>query len=190
MGMTDFTEKYLLEKELDGYLEPGERLLWTGKPIQGLIFRIADIFLIPFSLLWAGGAFFGAITTLREGVYFFSLFLIPFVCMGIYITIGRFIHDIQSRKHTIYGITEERVLIRSGIFKTKIKSLSIRNLPSISVTHEKDGRGSIFLGPAEYKPFAFQGQWPGMHEGPKLERIDDVKSVYSRLIEIQRKNKL
>lgn len=38
----------LLSKELAS----GERLLWSGRPQQGVVVRRTDVFLIPFSLLW------------------------------------------------------------------------------------------------------------------------------------------
>lgn len=41
-----------LQSVLREHLDKEESLLWTGRPRQGMVFRLADIFLIPFSILW------------------------------------------------------------------------------------------------------------------------------------------
>ncbi len=41
-----------LEQNLNAALEPGERLLWSGRPQRGVIFHAHDILLIPLSLVW------------------------------------------------------------------------------------------------------------------------------------------
>jgi hypothetical protein len=45
-------------------LDRNERILWTGAPPQGFILRGADLFLIPFSIIWGGGFFFAFWKTL------------------------------------------------------------------------------------------------------------------------------
>ena len=42
------------ESVIKSELSNDERLLWTGQPKQGMVFRGFDGFLIPFSLLWCG----------------------------------------------------------------------------------------------------------------------------------------
>jgi hypothetical protein len=39
----------VLQKEI----QPGEKLLWSGIPVQGLRLVGADLLMIPFSLVWA-----------------------------------------------------------------------------------------------------------------------------------------
>jgi hypothetical protein len=46
------------ESAIRSHLAPKERLLWNGHPTQGIVFRRADAFMIPFSLFWGGFAFF------------------------------------------------------------------------------------------------------------------------------------
>lgn len=42
---------YEIENELRPDLGSDEKLVWTGKPKTGIVFRSSDVFLIPFSIL-------------------------------------------------------------------------------------------------------------------------------------------
>jgi hypothetical protein len=53
--------------------------------------RRADALFIPFSLMWAGFAFFWETMAIRGGApFFFWLWGIPFILIGVWITVGRF----------------------------------------------------------------------------------------------------
>jgi len=68
------------------YLTSGERILWKGKPGKGNLLSSSDVFLIPFSLLWGGFAFFWEFTAISWGApVYFALFGLPFVLLGIYL---------------------------------------------------------------------------------------------------------
>lgn len=169
-------------------LEPREKLLWSGRPKQGFIFRGADAFMIPFSLLWCGFAIFWEIAVLSSGAPpFFLLFGGFFVLMGFYFVFGRFWWDSAQRKKTFYGITNERVIILSGVFNKQVKSLNLKTLSDISVSEKTNGHGTISLGPTSFMESMYSGMaWPGVPQGaPKLEAIEDVKRVYNILREVQ-----
>src|SRR5215813_8507784 len=94
-----------IENNLRQNLDSNERLIWAGKPKHGILFRTSDIFLVPFSLLWGGGAIFWETTALATNApFFFKLWGIPFVLVGLYLIFGRFLIDAKRRANTIYGI--------------------------------------------------------------------------------------
>jgi hypothetical protein len=180
---------YEIETDLQGALSYNEKLLWTGRPKTGIVFRTSDIPLIPFSLLWFGVAIFWEYNVLKTGISFFALFGIPFIIMGLYISIGRFYFDALRRKNTSYGITDNRVIIKSGLFSKSIKSLNIRSMTDLSFTEKRDGSGTISFGPADPRYSMFRGfsYWPGINLQPGFELIEDVKTVYNILLEQQKK---
>lgn len=173
---------------IEDQLGPQERLLWAGRPPAGLVLRPAEVFLIPFSLLWCGFAIFwewGAVTMANDP--FFALFGIPFVLMGLYIVFGRFVLDRKQREYTFYGLTNERVLIVSGIVRRTVKSLNLRTLSDVSRTERADGSGTITFGQSSFFLWSFQSAaWPGITTVPTFERIANVKDVYDLLRTAQR----
>ncbi len=175
-----------LHSELGEHLEREEKLLWTGKPKTGIIFRAADIFMIPFSLLWLGFAIVWTIMA-AQGAGIFALFGVPFLIIGFIFAFGRFIIDAKQRGNTIYGLTENRIIIKSGVFSKNIKSLNIRTINHIELNEKGDGTGTILIEPKN--PFMIWGSgmnwWPGMSMSPQLELIKDARKVYRQIIEIQ-----
>ena len=181
----NFNATQIIQKEL----EPRERLLWAGQPAQGAKLRGSDVFMIPFSFLWGGFAIFWEYSVIESGApFFFMLFGVPFVLVGLYIMIGRFYVEAKQRSKTFYGVTNERVVIASGLFRKKVKSLNLRTLTDISLSESSNGSGSISFG--NTSPFASMFgsmSWPGMeqHLGPRFDLINNAKQVYQQIREAQ-----
>ena len=130
------------------YLAPGEVILWRGKPGKGNLFVQQDIFLIPFSIFWCGFAVFWEVTVLVSGApFFFGIWGIPFVCVGLYIVFGRFLWKAHIRKHTAYVITNRKIV---RCRKNRIDMLEGKNMPSAHITAHKDGSGTIRFGQPTY----------------------------------------
>lgn len=182
----------IIKNELDG----NERLIWTGQPKRGVIFRSSDIFMVPFSIMWGGFALFWETTALIEFFragsnmpIIFPLFGIPFVIVGIYIMAGRFWIDAKRREGTYYGLTDKRIIIISGILSRKIKSLNLRTLRDVSVSEKSNGTGTVTFGPTNPMSWWFGGlHWPGMSLSPSFEMINEAKNVYEKICESQEKS--
>jgi len=93
------------------------------------------------------------------------------------------------RKNTVYGITQNRIIIKYGVIKKSIKSLNIKTLSDVTINEKPDGSGTIILGPESLMYGMFRGSgWPGTNTkiAPALEMIPEVRKVYRHIIDLQR----
>jgi hypothetical protein len=179
--------------EIEQELSPGERLVWSGQPRGGIQLRAVDWFAIPFSIFWCGFAIFWetmALTATAKtpgpvGIAF-PLFGVPFVLIGLYLLLGRFFVDARVRGRTWYGVTNERVIIVSGLFYRRTKSLNLPTLSDLSLSERSDGSGTITFGPS--LPFGARfGGMPGagQYGPPTFDTIDDAKNVDGLIRQVQ-----
>lgn len=191
-----------LEDVIQSHLETGETILWAGQPNQGIKLRGQDIFFIPFSLVWGGFAVFWEVMALsicfvaEEGEevpgaigIVFPLFGLPFVLIGLYLVFGRFLVDSRRRSRTFYGVTNDRIIIVSGVFSQTVKSLNLRTLSDLSMTEKRDGSGSITFGPTHPLASFFGGtSWPtgAWNTSPSFELVPDVAEVYRIIRDAQK----
>jgi hypothetical protein len=101
-------EALLARQEIVLELSGGERLLWSGRPRQGILFRSSDITQIPFALFWTGFALYWESLMAPSGQLFMILWGVPFIVVGLHILIGRFVWDRWVRSKTYYGLTDHR----------------------------------------------------------------------------------
>jgi len=174
---------------LNSQLSPNENLLWSGQPRQGVLLRAADAYLIPFSLMWCGFAIFWESTVwISDAPIFFRLWGIPFVLVGLYMVIGRFIVDSLQRSKTFYGVTNERIIIVSGISGRNVKSLNLRTLTDITLNEKPGGVGTITFGSAVST--SWQSNFPFSRrvepDCPLFEGIPSAKNVYEIIRQAQK----
>ncbi len=183
----------MLENPSDKFrdeLNHNERIIWSGQPQQGLTLRASDIFMIPFSLLWGGFAIFWESMAVSGGApFFFMLWGIPFVLVGLYMIIGRFFFDSAQRSKTYYALTNQRAIIISGVFNQNTKSLDIKKLPEINISTKSDGKGTITFGASHPMAWIYSGSgFPNMGRyniAPSFEMIGDAKTVYQHIKRLQ-----
>jgi hypothetical protein len=170
------------------FLTADEKLVWSGSPKPGYVFRGFDLFLV----IWSLGFSVIGIFMFTSGMYnIFSkgdeiggnlllcLFSLPFIFMGLYAGFGRIIANRIVREGTIYGLTNERLLIYSGLFSKNLRSIAGDNLKDLTLTEKEDGSGTISWRNYEsmqmkYDPF----QTKNFSASESLERISNVRSVY------------
>jgi hypothetical protein len=164
---------------LASHLMNGERLLWSGRPRQGLLLRPADALLIPASLLWCALTVFLAATALRSGAPPARSFIaLVFVAVGLYMVVGRFLVDAWLRAGTAYGVTDRRVLIASHGLGGRVKSLGARAITDLTVSEDRRGGGVILFGPVLFG-VSVVAAWLGVRSRlPIFELGSGVREVY------------
>lgn len=180
----------VISDSIQRQLDPGERVLWTGQPKQGVLLRGSDAFLIPFSLLWAGFAFFWEWSAIQTGAPLaFLLWGVPFVAMGIYMVIGRFFVESWQRSKTHYAVTNERILIVDGIRRETVRTSRLGDLADISLSIHSDGAGTITFGSSSMPEMLRSlSSWPGVRErmGLHFDLVPDAKVVFDLIRSAQR----
>jgi hypothetical protein len=173
------------EHILSGELGRSEKLLWSGRPRQGVFLTSRDASMIPFSLMWGGFSFFWEYKAVSSGgPLFFDLWGVPFVLIGLYMIVGRFFYEAMLRSRTYYGLTNERVIIISGVFSPTVKSLQVQTLTGVSLSEEASGTGTVTFGPN--MSHSGRGSGAGSNPPPSFGSIADAREVFERICSAQK----
>ena len=124
----------------NGYILPGERVLWKGRPEKGRYFTTQDLFLIPFSLFWLGFSLFWEWNAIQTGIPFMMIWGLPFIAIGIYLLVGRYFHAAYLRNKTVYVVTSKKLIIKKG---NRITTYQAQDLPPMTLQLYSDGKGTI-----------------------------------------------
>jgi hypothetical protein len=141
-------------------LDPGERLLWSGKPRRGFMFHPASLFLvimILFVFALVGGLilvnntlhFVKIIEHLTSGasarVFFTYLVSGFFILFGL-VALGGFVFYPLERRKTAYALTDRRAIIVSGLWQPKATSFDIKAMNFTALTQPVKGKATIIFG--------------------------------------------
>ena len=181
---------YLIEEQFRDDLLKDERVLWVGQPETSVLFMGADIFLVPFSLLWGGFAIFWELSVLfaffpvREGKsavpIIFLLFGMPFVIIGLYFIFGRFVYKNWKKRNTYYAVTNKRVLVLAKLFSRSLNAANIDTVPTINKTIRSDGIGTIKFGNVNWMVSMYGNtgmDFFGSFWGADIPTFYDIKDV-------------
>jgi hypothetical protein len=181
----------MAEVELRSYLDPGEKLLWMGRPIQGIVFTLLDWYFIPFSVVWLGVALIISLANLKKtAAPVDAVMSVLFIGIGIYWLIGRFFVDSFYRARLVYGVTDRRAIIASGVFRRSVQSIDLSSLSGLKLEERGDGSGTISFGDQPGHPRGWHGpEFQASSAGSQFFRVADVKKVYSILREAMQRQK-
>jgi len=187
---------------INDVLSPGEKVLWSGQPPRKLIiFRKADLFMLPFALFWTGFSIFWELGALAavfgsgDGFDLFTLcfplFGVPFVLIGLYLLFGRLVGDFLVRRRTWYALTDRRVLVLTALRDRNVASMPLHKIGRVDIVIHRDGRGTLtFWGDsgrdrdsqrnryAVNSVMAYSGE-------PVFDHIENPKRVYDMVLEAQ-----
>ena len=186
MKLSDDGDAMLNANAFNDHLMPGEAMIWSDRPAQGILLAPRDTFLIPFSLLWGGFAIFWEMTALSsEDPMPFALFGVPFVLIGMFLIIGRFLLDAWLRTKIVYALTDRRILILRRGFWPSFDAMSLDRLPEAGLRERANGRGTIRFGaqaPLWVSQRAGFGSWiASLDPTPQFLDIADARRVFAAL---------
>ncbi len=166
-----------------------EKVVWAGQPDPRFRFSGGDIFLVPFSLLWAGFILFWEASVLGflggkgSAPVFFVLWGVPFVLVGQYLVWGRFIYKAYKKRRTFYALTNQRALILTTARSRQLQTLFLKQLPTINKMLRRDGSGTLEFGSSPNwaaSVYANSGMdFMGSRYGPAAPAFYDIPGVDS-----------
>lgn len=169
----DFTIDQTLRREL----VPGERLLWSGRPLQGIRFRRSDLGVVGIGIAWCVMGFASFLTGRGSIEQAKSNPFLLFIAIGlVYMFFVRFVVDAIARRKIFYGVTDRRAIIIGGMFTQSTTSLDYEAMSEITLCEGSNGRGDIVFG----KPSPiFVGR--RHRPAPSFELLADVRKAYAIL---------
>ena len=186
------TDEELARNALGRELTREEEFLWAGRPKQGLYIRRSDLVAVPFSLVWAGFAIFWEIMVITTGApFFFKLWGLPFVAVGLHMVFGRFFFDARTRARTFCAVTNRRALILVVGRTRNLLSIDLADAGELFLEEWPDGSGTISIG-APRAPVAGIEMWPNarkQQQPPTLERIADARGVFNAMLDVQQEQR-
>ena len=134
----------------DAYFEPGEKLLWQGKPVRGVRPGWGGLFLsafgMPFFLAGWGlmiASIFG-IEIEQDGIgelggrIFLFFFSIPFAAIGTGLVLGPWLAGPWAARNVRYALSNKRAYIAKKLFTRTMETYVIRPEDPLEITQ---GRG-------------------------------------------------
>lgn len=148
--MLDLTIPERLRDAAEGELEPGERVVWVGRPAAKFFTPAATgafLFGIPwtaFACFWMAGAAGFKMPQFNQGFDLFPLFGVPFVLIGFGMLSAPLWAYFNSLA-TAYVITDRRAISFEGLRTMTIRSYPPERLTDVYRKERRDGSGDVIF---------------------------------------------
>lgn len=164
----------------DGILDPGETILWQGRPDGKVIILAKNIVTLLFGLFFGGFALFWVVMAGAMGGGMFALFGVPHFLVGAGIVWGAIYWGPYKQRRTWYTLTDRRALIATElpIRGRRLKSWPIN--PDTPIDFQPGPPASVFFA-SEMK----RGEHSSYQVPIGFERIEDGDTVYRLIRSIQ-----
>lgn len=180
-----------MSETISSYIRADEKLLWQGKPQQGLRLGGQDVFMVPFSLLWGGMVLSFLVTGVFSAAVGFPFVLFPLIfgAAAVYVTVGRLVHDAWIRSRIEYALTDRRIIVFQRGFGGEVTTLDIGKMDQVRFKPRGE-RGDIFFGrnPGLLSFFGAQSfrssfaLWvPSLSETPQFLGVENARRVYDQI---------
>jgi hypothetical protein len=177
--MQDTLAKTPDEATWQGILDPGEQVLWQGRPAPKLRLEFRSPFEPLFFTFFTGFSVFWMVMASRAGGLFWTFGLL-FFFVGSYALFFQHFWKLYVRSRTFYTLTDRRAFIATEAFgKRTLKSYPIT--PGTVVELSDGEPGSIFFATETIK----DSEGDVTHTKIGFELVEDPRSVYARIREIQ-----
>lgn len=133
-------------------LNPGERLLWHGRPLDKIDLRNIPLIALPLTwvagagMIWIGGTLLHIFKASWTGNLITVPFGVIFLVAGIYVLLGPFLQRVL-RRGTFYAITDRRVIV---VHERPLHHVIARDVTAVSVvqifSETFEGAGDIHIG--------------------------------------------
>ncbi len=163
----------------DIYIGPGDRVLWKGRPEKGVTMRPDELVTIPFGIFFTLFALFWISMAMQAGGMF-ALFGVPFVLVGLYMVVGRFIINEHMKKNTAYVITDKAIIRKRG---SRIDVWYGRDLTNMQVFTHKNGTTSFMFSTVQVHYSGRRGVSTHLYG---IENVRDAKDVSEAIQQIER----
>jgi hypothetical protein len=179
----------------EGILEPGERILWQGRPTKGLHWSELTGARTIFGLAYAGFAVFwiyiaAVLTRTGPGAlnFLFPLFGLPFLVIGLNVAFGTPVREARRRRGTFYTLTDRAAFVAS-IDPKRLERFPLG--PDTRPVLEEGNPGTVWF--AESPGYPGRG-WRGMGSSRRytsvlkggrrvgFETIPDARDVYALML--------
>src|SRR5262245_6873455 len=117
-----------LERVLHAELEPGERLLWSTRPVRGVRLSSYAAFGLWIALMSSVPALGGAPPSNDERFTAPFLLALPGPWIGAFIAVCLAVLDVRHRATTCYGLTQRRILVVSTGFVRQVRAIDLADL--------------------------------------------------------------